>query len=362
MNELIALVGEATPCLVMKKEKMSGMLTTFTELFGRQYVYYAVKANADPSVLAFLADHGAGFEISSVAELNSLTALSVGGSRVISATSIKTGEFIEAAANIGVDYYVVDSNAEVEKVAAYAPGSKVAVRLAVSNEGSAWPLERKFGVDLQASIELIEAAHAAGLVVWGLSFHVGSQCTRVRTWEDAIAKARQCWQAARQRGIVLRSLNLGGGFPIEYTQAVPSVTELAHAILCIAKREIPGIDEVLVEPGRALVGASGTIVTSVIGKARREDGNWLYLDIGVFNGLAEILGGIRYPMTTLKKGERRKWKVGGPTCDSMDIISEEEWLPELDIGDKVLIPSAGAYTTVYASTFNGYPAPRVLCI
>lgn len=362
INELVALVGKSTPCLVMEREKMSSMLAVFEELFGRQYVNYAVKANADPSVLAFLAEHGAGFEISSTAELNSLTALSIVGTRMISATSIKTGEFIEAAAGIGVNYFVVDSDAEVKKVARYAPGSKVAVRLTVSNEGSAWPLDRKFGVDLRESIVLMEAARAAGLVVWGLSFHVGSQCTRVKTWEDAIAKARQCWQAARQRGITLKSLNIGGGFPIEYTQAVPSVTELARAILCIARREIPTIGEVLVEPGRALVGSAGTIVTSVIGKAKRADGNWLYLDVGVFTGLGEILGGIRYPMTTLQKGEPQNWKVAGPTCDSMDMISEEEWLPELDVGDKVLIGAAGAYTVVYASTFNGYPAPRVVCV
>lgn len=153
-----------------------------------------------------------------------------------------------------------------------------------------------------------------------------------------------------------------GGYPIEYTEAVPSIPELARVILSTARRQIPGADEILVEPGRALVGAAGTLVTSVIGKARREDGDWLYLDIGVFNGLAEILGGIRYPMTAPKRGELRRWKIAGPTCDSMDMISEEEWLPELDIGDKILIPAAGAYTTVYASTFNGYPAPRVLSI
>lgn len=362
MNELIALVGNATPCLIMDKGMMCRMLRTFTELFGQRYVHYAVKANSELSVLAFLADHGAGFEISSLAELNSLTPLNIPGTRMISATSIKTGEFIEAAANAGIDYFVVDSQAELEKVASYAPGSKVAVRLTVSNEGSAWPLERKFGLGVQESVEILEGARSLGLVAWGLSFHVGSQCIRVRTWEDAIAKARQCWQAAEERGIVLRSLNVGGGYPIEYTEAVPSIPELASVILSTARRQMPGADEILVEPGRALVGAAGTIVTSVIGKARREDGDWLYLDIGVFNGLAEVLGGIRYPMTALKRGELRKWKVAGPTCDSMDIISEEEWLPELNTGDKVLIPSAGAYTAVYASAFNGYPGPRVLCV
>lgn len=210
MNELITLVGNATPCLVMEKRTICSMLRTFTELFGQQYVYYAVKANADPSVLALLADHGAGFEISSTAELNCLTPLNIPGTRMISATSIKTGEFIKAAANAGLDYFVVDSQAELDKVATYAPGSKVAVRLTVSNEGSAWPLERKFGLGVQESVEILEGARTLGLVAWGLSFHVGSQCTRARTWEDAIARAHQCWQAAEERGIVLRSLNVGG--------------------------------------------------------------------------------------------------------------------------------------------------------
>lgn len=102
------------------------------------------------------------------------------------------------------------------------------------------------------------------------------------------------------------------------------------------------------------------MITRVIGKAKRKDENWLYIDVGVFNGLAEALGGIRYPFYLEREGELKEWIVGGVSCDSMDVIARMVALPEPQVGDYLYILSTGAYTTVYASNFNGFPKPKVV--
>jgi len=124
------------------------------------------------------------------------------------------------------------------------------------------------------------------------------------------------------------------------------------------KEEFPPGIEVFAEPGRAVVGEAGILVCSVVAKAKRDGEDWLYLDAGVFTGLMESIGGIQYVFTTHKNGRRRKWVVAGPTCDSMDVISKDTELPDLEVGDRVYISSAGAYTTAYASRFNGFSIPK----
>ena len=351
-----------TPCLIMDHDKIIRILSVFIKHFGKDEVFYAVKANSDRSVLQLLKDNMANFEVSSCAELDLLQDMNVTGKRIISASPIKTKEFVRSASNLGVSYFVVDSIDELRKLATNAPGCQVVVRLTVPNKGSEWPLERKFGVAAGQAIGLLEEAREIGLKTWGFCFHVGSQCIRPDTWKEAIRKVALVWKQAEKKGISLHGLNVGGGFPIQYTHPVTSIDEIARVITSTIKDEIPAVKDVLVEPGRALVGEAGTIVTTVIGKSIRNNSRWLYLDAGVFNALTEVLGGIHYPVEALRQGRLLKWKVAGPTCDSMDIISEQELLPDLDIDDRVLFKSAGAYTTVYASTFNGYPIPPVKLI
>ena len=107
------------------------------------------------------------------------------------------------------------------------------------------------------------------------------------------------------------------------------------------------------------------MIPAVIAKAARDGKNWLYLDVGVFNGLMETIGGIKYPLVTAKddvnaSGDNdsvSRWTLAGPSCDSFDVMSNEAALPEMDIGDRIYIMSAGAYTTAYASQFDGFPIP-----
>jgi ornithine decarboxylase len=358
-NEQIARLNEKTPYLVIESGKVLHSLETFQGLFGEKSVYYAVKANPDKSLIAILSERGANFEVSTSGELDLMLALGVPSSKIISAGTIKTADFIRAAFVAGVRYFTADCTSEVESVACYAPGSKLVVRLAVANTGSEWPLERKFGVNISEAVRLLENARMSGLIPWGLSFHVGSQSTLPETWLDAMDRARSAWDLAAERNIHLKSLNLGGGFPVEYRKSVPEIDEFADVILKGLKERMPGAEEILVEPGRAIVGHAGTMVASVIAKAVRNKRRWLYLDVGLFNGLMESIGGIKYPIVVDRQGKSFKWILAGPSCDGLDVIDKEVFLPDVEIGDRVLILSAGAYTTAYASTFGGSPIPRI---
>ncbi|MCP4583755.1 MAG: type III PLP-dependent enzyme, partial [candidate division Zixibacteria bacterium] len=167
-------------------------------------------------------------------------------------------------------------------------------------------------------------------------------------------KSRTVWDIVQNKGIKLGMLNIGGGFPIEYTDSTPSIDRISSIIKKTLENELPDNIDVFVEPGRALVGDSGIMVSTVIAKARRNTENWLYIDVGVFNGFMESIGGIQYSIVTEKEGPLQNWVLAGPSCDSMDVISNEIKLPDLEIGDVVYILSSGAYTTAYASRFNGF--------
>lgn len=348
-----------TPFLAMHKQGIRDKYFQLRDAMPMAGIFYAVKCNSDKRIIRLLAEVGSGFEISSQRELAIVLACGVPPEKIITSNPLKPIPFIRGAYEAGVRHFAFDSDEEIEKLAEHAPGSRVYVRLTVSNEGSQWPLSRKFGVETERAAELLVRAASRPLIPCGITFHVGSQCTNETSWVSAIRKARKVWDIAGREGVDLTMLNLGGGFPVEYTSSIPTIHRIASVAKRALKEMFPGDIEIMVEPGRVLVGEAGTLVTTVIAKARRNGENWLYLDVGVFNGLMESIGGIEYCMRSEREGPLRKWVTAGPSCDSMDTISNSVELPELEIGDQVHILSAGAYTTAYASEFNGCPIPRV---
>lgn len=348
-----------TPFLAIEKRIVEEKFTRLRRALPEARVYYAVKANPHRRIIQLLHALGAGFEVASEEEMNLVLACGASPREIITSNPLKSVRFIEAAHRAGVEYFAFDSYAEVDKLSTHAPGCKGYVRLIVPNEGSQWPLSRKFGVDTAEATALLEYAAERRIIPYGITFHVGSQCLSRDSYINAIKKSRAVWEAVRSKGIELKMLNIGGGFPIEYTtDSIPSIDELGGAISRTLKDEFPPATEILAEPGRLIVGEAGTLVTTVVAKAKREGENWLYLDIGVFTGLMESIGGIQYPFLTLKDGPPLTWVIAGPTCDSMDVIAKQVPLPDLAVGDRVYIPSAGAYTTAYASRFNGFSLPR----
>jgi len=354
-----------TPSLVMSKRKLVEKFNEVKKHFEGFNVYYAVKANDDEGVIETFAKEGAGFEIASPHELQKVRKFGVEPSRIISSNPVKPLEFIDEALSEGVDRFAVDSFAEIDKIALFKKRARVYVRLSVPNVGSDWPLSRKFGVDVDRAVEILSYANEKGLIPYGVTFHVGSQCNNLQNWFVAVKRAKEVWNKAYSKGIKLQMLNIGGGIPARYTRESLTVGEIAAYIKGLLRKYFNvNILELQMEPGRGLVGEAGILVTTVIGKVERYGENWLYVDTGVFHGLAEVLGGIRYSFYTPdRKGDLTFYTIGGISCDGMDVIAEKVALPaDLEVGDRIFILTAGAYTTVYASHFNGFPPPKVTFI
>jgi ornithine decarboxylase len=168
----------------------------------------------------------------------------------------------------------------------------------------------------------------------------------------------ELWRDAADRGVRLRTLNLGGGFPVKHLKAIPQLGEIGELVRALFREHFPAEAELVVEPGRAVVGNAAILVASVIGRARRGDEEWLYLDAGVFNGLLETIGGFNYELRAERAGPTRTWTVAGPSCDSVDTMQSGVELPELAVGERVYVMNAGAYTLSYASSFNGFGPPE----
>jgi ornithine decarboxylase len=166
----------------------------------------------------------------------------------------------------------------------------------------------------------------------------------------------------RLAGLNPRLLNIGGGYPVRHTKPIPSI-EAIGAVVNHALRDLPQKFRVMAEPGRYLVSDAGYFVCRVAGTATRAGKRWMYWDAGMFGGVIETTEGLRYNIETDRRGALVPWSDGGPTCDSVDILMRDEMLPEdLQEGDFIYIANAGAYTTAYASTFNGFPLPEVRVI
>lgn len=350
------------PYLLMDKAKVRQKVHSIGKNIRNSEVYYAVKANPDIETLRLINSTGIGFEIASEGEMSVLESIGVTSDRMITSNPIKTFRFLRMAAESGVNYFSYDSEAEVRKMRDYTPGANVYVRLTVPNEGSEWPLSKKFGVEVEEAEELLVLAKKKGLNPVGITFHVGSQCTNKYNWNSALDKAKDLWDRAEKAGIRLSLLNIGGGYPIRYTKDVVSVAAIEKNINRAIYQKFPKKTRILIEPGRSVVGDAGIFVTKVIGKTSRGDEKWLSIDVGVFNGLMESIGGIKYSYVVEGSKDIRKWTLAGPSCDSIDVIEKNILLPEPAIGNYILILSGGAYTISYASEFNGFSVPKTILI
>lgn len=358
----LAMTDEVQPYLFMDKDIIREKVLSIGKNIENSKVFYAVKANPDIQVLSFLNELGIGFEIASEGELRILASLGVDASRIITSNPVKTLQFLHKAVSYGIKYYAFDSKAEVDKMSRYAPDSSLYVRLAVSNEGSEWPLSKKFGVEIEDAAELLLYAKENGLNPVGVTFHVGSQCNNIYNWHAALDKARELCDLVKDKGINLNVLNIGGGYPIFYTKKVIDIEEIEKRVNSVIRQKFPRDMEIFIEPGRAVVGDAGIFVSTIVGKAKRGDENWLYIDVGVFNGLMESIGGIKYKYIVGSRAEPKRWIISGPSCDSFDVIDRDVELPEPEIGNLILILSTGAYTVSYASEFNGFPIPKTILI
>src|SRR6266540_252443 len=308
--------AEDGPCLVVDLDVVRENYLAFAKALPDTKVFYAVKANPAPEVLALLAALGSSFDAASVAEIEMVLAAGATADRISFVNTIKKERDVARAYALGVRLYAIDCTAEVDKVARAAPGARVFCRIISDCVGAEWPLSRKFGCEPAMAADVLEHAHRLGLEAYGVSFHVGSQQRNPHAWDRALASTAAVFRECGERG-----LNL------------------------------------------SMVGNAGVIEAEVVlvsKKSENDDVRWIYLDIGKFGGLAETMDeSIRYPIRTPRDGdELAPCVLAGPTCDSADVMYEREpyALPiSLEIGDKVLIEGTGAYTATYSSVaFNGF--------
>lgn len=352
-----------TPFFLFDLAKVRKRYERLSAAFPGASVFYAVKANNHKEVLGTIASAGSKFDIGSKHEAELILSLGIEPRDVVFSAPIKLQSHIRDTFNMGIDLFVMDSEEELAKLALLAPGSRVMVRLAVENEGSFFPLSMKFGAPPEHAASLLKDALELGLTPYGIAFHVGSQCTRKETWREAMEASADLMDALEDQGVLCEALDIGGGFPIKYDKDVPSIEEIAGEIFDVFERRFSPETKLILEPGRYLVGESAVLTSTVIGRARRGDEDWLFLDASAFHGLLEaqqVKGRFPYPVRTSRNGTaRKKFVLSGPTCDPDDTILAEVWLPDLKIGDRVHILNTGAYSFVYATNFHGFSAPEI---
>jgi ornithine decarboxylase len=354
----------ATPFLMLDLNQARKNIRRIRRALPNAALFYAVKCNTDQRLLEAVEREGIGFEIASFSEAEAVLRLGVGPERIICFHPIKSPEFLRFLHRHRIDILAADSVHELDKIAEYAPGSRIVIRVSVSNEGSVVPLNRKFGVEAQDVIRLFGYAATRKLVPYGITIHVGSQCERLETWVNALEVCERVYQQVNTAGVKLSLISLGGGLPAPYKKeslALETIKEVVNDAL--SRWKLPEDCALSIEPGRAVAASAGTLITSVIGLAERADGRWAYIDAGVYHGLFEASGAggrIPYPLTVKHSG-RPTWfyNIGGPTCDSFDLPFERIRLPELRLGDRIAIHFAGAYSTATSSMFNGFPAPTI---
>ena len=372
-SEIKALVAEhGTPLFVVDHDEIRRNYAEFRKQLPRVQAYYAVKANPDPAIVRTLYEAGGSFDVASMPEFQIVYEYIKDlppkerqdfiWDKIIYANPIKANETLR-----DLDPYkplvTYDNFEEINKIHQYAPHAGLALRLSVPNTGAMVELSSKFGASSGEAVELIEAAHKVGLVVEGLSFHVGSQTTNFANYVQALNLAAGVFREAGDRGYHLNLIDIGGGFPAPYDANVQPFALLARRINAELNRLFPKEIEILAEPGRFLVATAGTAISKVIGKARRDGKRCYYVDDGVYHTFSGIIfDHCQYHLTALKDGPTEICSVFGPTCDALDTISLAEELPELDLGDYVFSRNIGAYSHASSTWFNGFPPAKVVHI
>src|SRR5947207_9481134 len=371
LKELQRIAKEqGTPVVIIDHDVIRKNYAEFKRHLPKVQAYYAVKANPAPEIVRTLYKAGASFDVASLPEfmtvyenIKNLPAKQQQDfiwDKIIYANPTKPKETL-----LALDKYkplvTFDNLNELKKIKQYAPNAGVVLRLRVPNTGSMVELSSKFGCDPGEAVDLIQAAFKLGLVVEGLSFHVGSQCTNFENFVQALEISSAVMREAKTRGYKLKILDIGGGFPDPYNRHVKPFSALARQINAEIRRLFPDNIQILAEPGRFLVATAATSVARIIGKAVRDGKPCYYIDDSVYHTFSGIIfDHCQYHLKAFKKGPTEICAVFGQTCDALDTISLSEELPPLEIEELVYSENIGAYSNASATWFNGFPPAKVV--
>jgi ornithine decarboxylase len=362
--------AHGTPIVVVDHDVLRENYAAFKRDLPKVQAYYAVKANPEPAIIGTFYRAGASFDVASLPEfmlvyenikhLPPKEQQDFIWDKIIFANPTKPKETLRA-----LDQYkplvTYDNLGELKKIRQFAPHAGVVLRLRVPNTGSMVELSSKFGCDPGEAVDLIQAALGLGLVVEGLSFHVGSQCTNFENFVQALDIAAAVMRESKSRGHEIKILDIGGGFPAAYNKHVKPFSALARKINAEIDRLFPTDIQILAEPGRFLVATAAASVARIIGKAVRDGKTCYYIDDSVYHTFSGIIfDHCQYHVKSFAEGKTEICAVFGQTCDALDTISLSEELPELDIDDLVYSESIGAYSSASATWFNGFPPAKVV--
>lgn len=361
-----------TPLLIVDHSIIKKNYLTLRKFLPRVGLYFAIKANPEPSIIKSLYPLDAGYDVASLAEFETILAnvpkKELRGKnlnafiydKIILANTIKPIETLKKLSNYNT-LMTYDNPEELKKIKKYCPDAGLICRIKVQNVGSMVELSSKFGVEPGDAPNLIEKAFELGLKVEGVSFHVGSQCNNIENYFNALEAAAEIFKEVAARGYKLNLLNIGGGFPVPYDHTVPPFSEMANKLRKELDRLFPKEVEIVAEPGRFLVATAATLIVKIIGKSLRDGKMVYYVDDGVYGTLSGVVfDHCPYHFNAFKKGENKISAVVGPTCDAFDTVSTSEMLPDLEIGDLLYVKNIGAYSNASATNFNGFPKATVL--
>ncbi len=353
-----------SPLLILDCERVRVQFRKLRKALPNVDLHYALKPMPHPAVVQTIIAAGGFLDLATTGEVQLAARLGVDPQRCIHSHPIKRDQDIRNAVHFGVRTFVADNPDEVRKFAAYAGEAELLLRVSFRSPGAVCDLSRKFGCDPEDLLELARLAAETGVGVRGLSFHVGSQATDSAKHVEALqACVRLMARARRQRLGAFDTLDIGGGFPIDYAQPVQDISRFCEPLRSALTR-LPRRVRVIAEPGRYIVGPSAIGVASVMGRARREGHWWYYLDDGLYGSYSgQLYDHARYPVEPLRdSGERLPAVLAGPTCDSIDVIAENLLLPPLQAGDLIVGRAMGAYTWASASEFNFFPKATVVTV
>ena len=348
-----------SPLLVLSLKQIEANYNCLKTYMPRARVFYAIKANPHPAILKTMIELGSSFDVASDGEIRTLHDMGVEGERLIYANPVKTVGGLQACRECGVGKMTFDSASEIEKIKSICPDATVLLRLRIDNSSAHVDLNKKFGAARENALELMLKAKAAGLDMAGIAFHVGSQTVSADPYLHGLDIARELFEEAKEAGLELRILDIGGGFPIPEPKVYFNLPEMLKQINARLDEDFPGID-VWAEPGRYICGTAVNMITSVIGVNERGGQPWYFLDEGLYGTFSGVLfDQWDFKLISFKEGEDKVAATfAGPSCDSLDIMFRGKMTVPLEVGDLLLVPSCGAYTSASATTFNGFSKAR----
>ena len=363
--EIRRLVREfGSPLVILDCERVRVQFRKLKKALPRVDLHYALKPMPHPAVVETVLAEGGFLDLATTGEVQMVQRLGVDPARCIHTHPIKRPEDIANALEFGVRLFVADNPDEVRKFAHLTDRAELLLRVSFRSPGAVVDLSRKFGCDPEHLLALARLAADLGVRVRGLSFHAGSQTRDAAKHVEALAACAKLMAAARREQLgVFDTLDIGGGFPIDYTDPVQDIGRFC-APLRAALAKLPRRVRVIAEPGRYIVGPCAIGVASVMGRAQREGHWWYYLDDGLYGAYSgQLFDHARYPVEPLRDdAERLPSVLAGPTCDSIDVIAENLMLPLLKVGDLVVGRAMGAYTWASATEFNFFPKPTVVTV